>query len=77
MIQKPGYLTTEFWLVMVAALLSVAVAGGYLAPEQSSQIGDAVAQAINAISNLVSVLTPLISIVVYVWSRTKIKLNSR
>lgn len=74
---KPGWKTTEFWVVVVAAVLSVAVAAGVVTPEQATGIKDAVAQTIDAVANLVSVLTPLVGLVAYVWSRTKVKTNGK
>jgi hypothetical protein len=74
---KPGWKTTEFWIVVVAAVLSVAVAGGYVTPDQAVGIKDAVAQTIDAVTDLVGVLTPLVGLVTYVWSRTKVKTNGK
>ncbi len=71
--EKPGWKTTEFWLVVLGSLLTVAVAAGWITPEQSTQISDAAAQVIEAVAALVAALMPLISVVAYVWSRTKVK----
>lgn len=74
---KAGWKTTEFWMVVAAAVLSVAVAAGYIGVEQSQQISDAVAQVINAVAALVAALAPVVGAVAYVWSRTKIKTNGK
>lgn len=74
---KSGFLTSEFLLVVVAAVLSVVVAAGYLSPEQSGQISDAVAQVIDAVAKLVGALAPIVGAAIYTWSRTKIKTNGK
>lgn len=75
--QKPGWKTTEFWAVVVLAVLSVAVAAGVITPEQSEQISNAVVQTIDAVANLVSVLAPLAGVIMYIWSRTMVKTNGK
>jgi hypothetical protein len=66
---KAGWKTTEFWVVVIAAVLSIAVAGGYITVEESEAINNAIVQTIDAVTNLIGVLLPI----VYVWSRTKVK----
>lgn len=73
--EKPGWKTSEFWVVVVAALLSVAVALGLVTPAESVEIENAVSAVIDSITQLVSALTPLIGVVAYVWSRTKVKVG--
>lgn len=70
---KSGFFTTEFWVVVVSSLLAVAVAAGYIAPEQATQVTNATAQVLTAIADLVKVLAPIVGPLVYVWSRTKVK----
>jgi len=70
---KPGYKTTEFWLVVVASVLSVAVAAGVLTGEQAQQITDNTAQVFDALAGLAAALTPLVGTAMYVWSRTRVK----
>jgi hypothetical protein len=74
---KSGWQTSEFWLVLVTAVLSVVVAAGFLTPEQSVQINDSLAQIIKAVADLVTVLGPIVGTVAYVWSRTKVKTNGK
>jgi len=71
--QKPGWKTSEFWLVVASAVLTVAVAGGYITIEQSQQINSALAETINAVAELVTALMPVAGLVMYIWSRAKVK----
>jgi hypothetical protein len=60
--EKPGYLTTEFWISLATALAGVAVASGW--------IGDS---EVNAWVTLAGILGPIIAGAIYTWSRTQIK----
>ncbi len=70
---KPGWKTTEFWVVVVSSLLAVGVAGGYVTPDQATSATNATGQAFEAAMKLVEALVPIVGPVVYVWSRTRIK----
>lgn len=70
---KPGYKTTEFYLVIISSVLAVAVAAGYVSSGEATEISNSAAQVIEAVSKLVGALAPVISVVSYVWSRTKVK----
>jgi hypothetical protein len=72
---KTGIKTTEFWLVVVSSIVAVLVAAGVIDPTQGADLETAVGEVINAVINLVAVLTPLVGVVSYVWSRTKVKLG--
>jgi len=41
---KPGYKTTEFWVTVIAKIIALIAALGYLTPEQSSTLTQAVVQ---------------------------------
>lgn len=70
---KAGWKTTEFWVVIVSSVVAVAVASGYLRPDDAENITSATAQVLEAVARLVEVLAPIAGPLVYVWSRTKIK----
>jgi hypothetical protein len=70
---KPGWRTTEFWVVVAAAVLSIGTAMGLVTPDQAAEIENATAAVIDSITQLVGALTPLLGVVAYVWSRTKVK----
>jgi len=70
---KSGIATTEFWVIVVSSLLAVAVAAGYVSPEQAGQVTDATAQVLNSIAELIKAVAPVAGPVMYVWSRTKVK----
>lgn len=70
---KAGWKTTEFWVVIVSSVVAVAVAAGYLRPDDASAITDSTAQVFEAVARLVEVLAPIVGPLAYVWSRTKIK----
>lgn len=72
---KSGIKTTEFWMVIVASLLAVVTAAGILTPTEATEIENATASVINSVTELVTALTPLIGVVSYVWSRTKVKVG--
>ena len=70
---KPGYKTTEFYVVIGASALSLAMASGWLTPDQAEVVKGQTAQAIQAGADFVAALTPLVGMVAYVWSRTRVK----
>lgn len=70
---KAGWKTTEFWMVVVSAILMVMVAGGYVTVEESEAISSAVAETINAVANLAVSLAPVAGMIMYIWSRGKVK----
>jgi hypothetical protein len=72
---KPGWKTSELVVVVVAAILSVVVATGYISPEQAIEVESAVAEIIDAITRLVGALAPIVGGLTYVWSRTKVKVG--
>lgn len=73
---KPGLKTTEFWATVGAALLTVAVGGGWLTAGESQDIVGATAQTYAALAHLVTALAPLAASIVYTWSRTRVKTQS-
>ncbi len=70
---KAGWKTTEFWTVVVSSVLAVAVAAGYLTGDQATEISSGVVDVINAVTKLIGVLAPVVGVVTYVWSRTRVK----
>jgi hypothetical protein len=63
---KPGWMTTEFWLALVTVLLPLAVQFGVVKSEDSLQVA---AQS----TTVVQCLAQIIVAVAYIWSRVKIK----
>lgn len=61
--EKPGYKTTEFWTVMVNAVIMALVASG-LMDSESAETMEAMA---------VTLIAAVLPMVLYVWSRTKVK----
>ena len=63
---KPGIKTTEFWFSFLTALGGIAVVSGYLSDKQVSDL-------IGGIESVVGGLVAIIPVIVYVWSRVRIK----
>ncbi len=72
-LQKPAVKSTELWMTLVGAVLSVAMVLGYVTPGESEEITGAVSQVIKAVEILLVALAPVIPVVAYVWSRTRVK----
>lgn len=70
---KSGFKTTEFIMAAVVSILGLLVAAGVLSPAESTEIQNASAQVIQAVADLVAVLAPVLSVIVYTWSRTRVK----
>lgn len=66
---KPGYKTTEFWLTLVTTVASLAVALGYVTPDQS-------AQAQTAIGQIVGGVVALVGLVRYIAGRETAKVEA-
>ena len=60
---KPGYLTTEFWATILNAVAMFIVALGVVSQEQVDQV----------IGLIIALVGAVIPIVVYIWSRAKVK----
>ena len=41
---KPGYLTTEFWVTILAQLVGISATAGVFTPEQASALNQAIPQ---------------------------------
>ena len=70
---KPGYKTSELYVIIGGMLLSVAVGGGWLSNDQAQAISEATGQTATAITHLVTVMAPVAAAIAYTWSRTRIK----
>lgn len=75
--QPRGIFTSEFYVIVIAAIVSVAVGAGYLSQDQATEINSAAVQLINAIVEVVKVLAPIFGAAVYAWSRTKVKTSGK
>ena len=60
---KPGFLTSEFWLVVANTIFMALVAFGILGQQEAAEIQALVVPLIGAV----------LGIVVYVWGRAKVK----
>jgi hypothetical protein len=49
---KPGYKTTEFWLSVVASLISILYASGVISPDGASTVEQVVAMIAAALASL-------------------------
>lgn len=67
---KPGVKTTEFWLTLVAAVLGVLVAGGFLTPEESAQAQSVVEALIEQLAGVVIAVGPIVA---YIRARAEVK----
>lgn len=79
---KPGYKTSELFVVILGAIGSVLVGAGTLSPDEATQINEAgqvvaseAVQLVDAVTRFVQTLAPLVGSAVYAWSRTRIKLG--
>lgn len=61
--QKPGWKTTEFWMTLVNAIVMVLIATGVIRDTDGEQIKSLAGPFVAAV----------LPIVLYVWSRTKVK----
>lgn len=68
-----GIFTSEFYVIVVGAVLSIVVGAGYLNQTQATEINNAAVQFIDAVVELAKVLAPVFGAAVYTWSRTKVK----
>jgi hypothetical protein len=67
---KPGYLTTEFGLTVLAQLLGLAVIFGVITADEATNVTVATAQLIAAATVFVSTVYPII---VYIKGRIAVK----
>lgn len=72
---KSGWKTSELYVVIVGAALSIALAMGYLSPTEVADIESTLVAVIDAITKLIEALAPVIGSAIYVWSRTKVKIG--
>lgn len=72
---KPGYKTTEFYIVIIGSVLSIAVAAGVLSGQEAQEITIASTEVINALTALAGALAPILGTVAYIWSRTRVKVG--
>lgn len=70
---KSGIKTSEAWVTIGAAIISILVASGVLTPDDAVNFDSALAESIQALEKLIGVAGPLFAAGVYTWSRTKIK----
>lgn len=63
---KPGYLTTEFWITLVAQAVNIAVQLGWVGAGEAGTLKDALTQVIAGV-------VAIVSLVEYVRSRTALK----
>lgn len=70
---KPGFKTTEFWLTVLAYVLPIAVMAGLLTSEQAQALLASVNEFLAALAALLVALGPVVSTVMYIYSRTKVK----
>jgi hypothetical protein len=68
-----GIKTSEFWVTVVASLLSIGVAAGLVGQQEATEINNASVALINAIFEMVKVLAPVLGAAVYTVSRAKVK----
>lgn len=67
---RPGYLTTEFWLALVAQALPLLVTTGVIAPGDVNTLEGALTRIINSAAALLAAAWVLVS---YIKSRTEVK----
>ncbi len=72
---KAGFKTTEFLVVIITSVVSIAVAAGVLSGDEAQEITSASAEVINALADLAGALAPIVGGVTYIWSRTKVKIG--
>ena len=63
---KPGWMTTEFWVAIAGSVFGFLAAMGWIAPDQVSG-GTA------AIGQIAGGVIVLVGIISYIWSRVSIK----
>ncbi len=68
--EKPGWKTTEFWMALATALISVLVVLGLVSPTDSDAASGAISNAITSIFALVANATVIYK---YIHSRTELK----
>jgi hypothetical protein len=60
---KPGYLTSEMWLVVVTTILSFLAAFGVISQEEAATWKELI----------VPLVPGIIAVAAYIWSRTQVK----
>lgn len=60
---KPGYMTTEFWLTLLAQVLAALQLFGVIGQAEANEWSEMIAPAITAV----------VPLALYIWSRTRIK----
>lgn len=67
---KPGYKTSEFWIVLLSMFVGVALHVGVLTPEQATQVTQTGSSVIKELFDLILVVAPS---AVYVIGRSWVK----
>jgi hypothetical protein len=65
---KPGYKTTEFWAMIVSAFLGILIVFGFITNFESNTM-------LAYINNISGGLLTVSSVISYIWSRGKAKVN--
>jgi hypothetical protein len=63
---KSGWRTTEFWTAISATIIGILITLGIVGPESQQELSALVEKASGGIISLVSIVS-------YIWSRTKVK----
>ena len=67
---KPGWKTSEFYVTIITALSSIAVAFGVLSQAEATELAAAVGQVVAAVIGLVGAVLPVVA---YVKGRSAVK----
>lgn len=65
-ITKPGYKTSEFWIMVVNQVVGILVMLGYISPSEADELG-------NAIVSVIGGMLVIISFALYLWGRVQVK----
>jgi len=74
MMEKPGLLTTEFWITLVSGIVAALVGWNILTPDEGQAVLGSWQDLVAALVAFLGLVAPTVA---YIWSRTKVKINRK
>lgn len=74
---KPGARTTEFWIVVLSYVLALATMFGLVTVDWADQFTAQVYDLLLAVGTVTAALGPVVSSVMYIWGRYKLKVEQQ